>query len=103
MTEPSGLLGDVMKSSLGAWGCGRVGAKSASIPSTFNLKSDWRGTRTTFGCDTTGLEELFPEDAGGGGGEGGGEDEGPGQEIEDMLKQLGENQPTPGGDENAPQ
>ena len=52
-------------------------------------------TRTTFGFDTTGLEELFPEKQGGGGGDEGGD--GSQAEIEKMLRDMGnpQNQPAP--------
>jgi type II secretory pathway pseudopilin PulG len=64
------------------------------VVSWYEGEVEERVTRTTFGFDTTGLEELFPEDQDGGGGgeEGGGEDN---SELEDMLKTLSENQPVP--------
>jgi hypothetical protein len=63
------------------------------VVSWYEGEEERQVTRTTFGFDTTGLEELFPEKQGGGG-----EGEDAGQaEIEKMLRDMGnpQNQPAP--------
>jgi type II secretory pathway pseudopilin PulG len=67
------------------------------VVSWYEGEEEQQVTRTTFGFDTTGLEELFPKKQAGGGGDE--EGEGGQDEIQKMLEQLGGG----GGGEQAPE